>query len=448
LLLIAPAQADEANPETVTLKLKWQHQFQFAGFYAAQANGYYADENLEVIIEARDKRENVIETIASGGAEYGIGDMGLLAQYANGTPIKALAAIFQHDALVLISKRNSEIASPYELRGKRIMFDQSVGNSVMLNALLADAGLTPGDYQHLPLSRDINSLINDETEVMSGYITDQPFRLRQQGIAINIINPQSYGFDFYGDILFTSDRELRHYPDRATRFKRASIKGWRYALEHPEEIIDHIVNNYETQLSREQLRYEAQEIRKLILPDLIPIGQLEVSRLRRAANIYHRLGIAPALSDIRLENFIADKNSFLKLTAEEQAWLDQHPVIKLGIDREFAPYEWIDDNGQYVGLAAEYIHLLEDRLGVTFDIVADRPWHEVLDMAKRGELDMLACLNSNPQRTEYLDFTLPYITNPIVIVNANRYGYIGSLENLTGKTVAIERDYYVQEKLA
>ncbi|MEX0615088.1 MAG: ABC transporter substrate-binding protein, partial [Methylophaga sp.] len=127
-LLLAPAQADEINPETVTLKLKWQHQFQFAGFYAALANGYYADENLDVIIEARDKGENVIETIASGGAEYGIGDMGLLAQYASGTPVKALAAIFQHDALVLISKLSSGIVSPYELRGKRIMFDQSVGN--------------------------------------------------------------------------------------------------------------------------------------------------------------------------------------------------------------------------------------------------------------------------------------------------------------------------------
>ena len=62
---------------------------------------------------------------------------------------------------------------------------------------------------------------------------------------------------------------------------------------HAEEIIDLIVKNYETQLSREQLRYEAQEIRKLMMPDLLPIGQLEVSRLRRAANIYHRLGIAP-----------------------------------------------------------------------------------------------------------------------------------------------------------
>lgn len=85
LQLITPAQANEVNADTVTLKLKWQHQFQFAGFYAALANGYYADENLDVIIEARDKGENGVETIASGDAEYGIGDMGLLAEYASGS---------------------------------------------------------------------------------------------------------------------------------------------------------------------------------------------------------------------------------------------------------------------------------------------------------------------------------------------------------------------------
>ena len=447
LLAITPVLAQQDDADTVTLKLKWQHQFQFAGFYAALANGFYADENLDVIIEARKPGENVVDSVTRGAADYGVGGIGLLAEYASGTPIKALAAIFQHDALVLISKRESGIASPYELRGKRMMFDPSSGNDAVLRALLADAGLMPGDYQQLPQSPDIEKLINDEVDVISGYITDQPFRLRSRGVPVNVINPQSYGFDFYGDILFTSDRELRNFPGRAERFKRASIKGWRYALENPQQIIDLILESYDTPLSREQLTYEAQEIRNLIVPDLLPLGQIEVSRLRRAANIYQRLGIAPGLNDTRLASFIADHN-ILQLSAAEQAWLDQHPVIRLGIDREFAPYEWIDENGQYVGLAAEYIHVLEDRLGIKFDIVSDRPWHEIMAMAKRGELDMLACLNSNPQRAEYLDFTLPYITNPIVIVNANRYGYIGSLDNLAGKTVAVERDYYVQEKLS
>ncbi|MCX4189596.1 EAL domain-containing protein [Methylophaga sp. OBS3] len=442
------AHANEPSPETVTLKLKWQHQFQFAGYYAALANGYYQDENLDVVISAREPGEDVVETVLNGDADFGVGGIGLLAEYATGTPIKALAAIFQHDALVLISKRQSGIVSPYELRDKRIMFDQSSGNDVVLRALLADSGLLPGDYQEVSKIPDIQSLIDDKVDVISGYVTDQPFRLRSMGVPVNVINPQSYGYDFYGDILFTSDKELRNFPDRATRFKRASLKGWRYALENPKKIIDLIIDQYDTSLSREQLIYEAQEIRNLVMPDLLPIGQLEVARLRRAANIYNRLGIAPALSETRLSGFIADNSSLLHLTPAEEDWLTKHPVVRLGVDRDFAPYEWINDNGDYVGLAAEYIHLLEDRLKIKFEIVADRPWHQIMDMAKRGELDMLACVNSNPQRDEYLDFTLPYITNPIVIVNANRYGFIGTLENLTGKTVAVERDYYVQEKLA
>ena len=77
LLLSAPSlQANENNVETVTLKLKWQHQFQFAGYYAALAQGYYADENLDVIIEPGDRGENIVETLLSGDADYGVGGMG------------------------------------------------------------------------------------------------------------------------------------------------------------------------------------------------------------------------------------------------------------------------------------------------------------------------------------------------------------------------------------
>ena len=100
--------------------------------------------------------------------------MGLLARYANGVPIKALAAIFQHDALVLISKADSGIVSPYEMAGKRIMFDATTGNDVLLNALLADANLSLKDLKITPQNLGIQSLIDgrvDLTIVAAGELT-------------------------------------------------------------------------------------------------------------------------------------------------------------------------------------------------------------------------------------------------------------------------------------
>lgn len=432
--------------EPVTLQLKWQHQFQFAGYIAAKEKGFYHDVGLDVTIHQRTPDIEVIDEVVKGNAQYGIGGMGILAHYANGAPIKALAAIFQHDALVFLSKADSGIVSPYEIAGKRVMFDSSTGNDAVLRVLLDDAGMSYNDITIVPQDFAIESLSNGQVDVMSAYITSQPFEFRQKSEAINIINPQNYGFDFYGDLLFTSVEELKNHPGRAERMLQASLKGWDYALQHPEEIIQIIKNKYNSAISVEQLRYEARETNKLIVPDVIPLGTIQPARLRRIADLYAKLGVVPRLSDKTLNHFIHQQQK-TTLSPQVQKWLTEHPVLKVGIDPDFAPYEWINEKGEYVGLAAEYIRLLEQQLDVSFQIVHDKPWHEIMDMAKRGELDMLSCLNQTDSREEHLDFTAPYVSNPLVIVNADRNGYVGSLDNLNGKTVAIEEGYFTHETL-
>ena len=79
--------------EKVTLQLKWKHDFQFAGYYAAKAQGFYRDEGLEVTFKEAAHDTHPIEQITSGQAHYAIGDTGVLAHYANGETIHALAAI-------------------------------------------------------------------------------------------------------------------------------------------------------------------------------------------------------------------------------------------------------------------------------------------------------------------------------------------------------------------
>ncbi len=443
--MIGTASARET--ESVTLQLKWEYQFQFAGYIAAKEKGFYQAEGLDVTLKPRHPGINVIEQVSNGEAEYGIGGMGILAQYADGAPIKALAAVFQHDALVFMSLADSDIVSSYEFSGKKIMFDDTTGNDAVLRALLDDAGIAYNQITAIKQDMDIQSLIDGRVDVLSGYITDQPYQFQQQKTAINIIHPQNYGFDFYGDLIFTNRAELNQHPSRVKRMLRASLKGWEYALQHPDEIIQIIHDKYNPELSLAQLRYEARETRKLIAPDAVPLGTLEVDRLRRIAQIYEQLGMGSELTENKLQQFIYRPSLTAILSPAEQAWLEQHPTIRVGIDRDFAPYEWIDGDGNYVGLAAEYLKLLESELGVRFEIIADKPWHEMIAMAKNGELDMLSCLNMNQERDEYLNFTLPYVSNPIVIVNANRYGYIGSLDNLKGKTIAVERGYFTHELL-
>lgn len=443
LSLPSYAQLEATNEdlplEKVSLQLKWKYQYQFAGYIAAVEKGFYTEEGLDVELRPRQPDINVVNEVVSGKADYGIGGIGILAEYANGSPIKALAAVFQHDALVFMSRSESGIVSPYEMAGKRVMFDASNGNDAILRTLLNDAEIQLKDINIIPQKMGIDSLINNEVDVISGYISDQPYEFLQKKIPINIINPRNYGFDFYGDILFTSDDELKKYPGRAQRMLKASLKGWHYALEHSEEMINIIKQKYGAEQSLSRLRFEARETKKLILADLIPLGSIEPGRLKRIADIYAQLGVAPALPEKTLNHFIHQPSTMLSLTEDEQAWLQAHPVIKVGVDKDFAPYEWINKDGEYVGLAAEYINLLEERLGVKFDIISNRSWDELMTMAQNDEIDMLACLNETTERKEYLTFTDPYIQNPVVIINTDINGYIGSLKNLAGKTVALEK---------
>jgi PAS domain S-box-containing protein len=452
LLLFSTDQVFSGQPqktpplEKVSLQLKWFHQFQFAGYYAAKEQGYYAQEGLDVQILERSGDQDAVKQVVSGEVNFAVGDSGILTYYAKGEPIVALAAIFQHNPLVFIAKQSSGIMSPYEMRGKRVMLDTIGAGAASLRAMLMEANLDEKSYTAVKQSFRNDDLIEDKFEVMLAYLSDQPFYFHQKKIKINIINPQSFAIDFYGDILFTSQDELAKHPGRAEKFRRATLKGWQYALDHSEELVQLIKKKYHSQLSLEHLRFEAEITRKLILPEFIPLGQIDSRRLQRVAGVYAQLNICKSLTDDELVKFIYRSES-LNLTAQEQAWLKNNPVIYLGIDKDFPPYEWLDAQGNYLGLIADYIVVFERLLGVKFTLIKNKPWTQILEMAQAEQLDMIAAAVETPQQRKFLNFTEPYISNSVVIINDNRSGFLGSLSRLNDKRVVIEKGYFMEELL-
>lgn len=115
------AQENSSN-QKVVLQLKWLHQFQFAGYYAAQKQGYFKEAGLDVEIRSRDLQKNNIEQVLNGEVQYGIADSVLLLYQAKNAPVVIVAPIFQHSPQALITLKSSGIDSPYKLDGKRIAF--------------------------------------------------------------------------------------------------------------------------------------------------------------------------------------------------------------------------------------------------------------------------------------------------------------------------------------
>ena len=310
---VSPLQAGELSK--VTLQLKWFHQFQFAGYYAAVEKGFFSDEGLEVEIRQRDKTKGHIRSVLDSDADYGVSDTRLLVKRMRGEPVVLLTQIYQHSPLVLMTRRDSGLVSPFHLRGKRVMVDSdSHGEAPLMVMLIYTLGgvdqveLVPHSFSNQPL-------VDGQVDAMSAYITNQPFSLKQQGIEVNVIVPRDFGVDFYGDNLFTTEAEIRNNPKRVKKMLRASLKGWQYALEHPQEIIDLILRKYNPELNREQLLFEAEKTMQMILPAEVPIGSIVPQRYLDIARAY-QLADVP-LNRERLVNFIYQQPIPLKQGLKE-----------------------------------------------------------------------------------------------------------------------------------
>jgi PAS domain S-box-containing protein len=284
--------------ERVVLQLKWHHQFQFAGYYAAEAKGFYEEAGLEVEIRSGENLDTIAEVL-SGRADFGIALSDLVIRYAEGEPVMALATIFQHSPLVLLRKGDTYAGSVHDLNGARVMLEE---HAEELEAYLDHMGVDPDLLVKVPYDQAVAHLLEDRVDAISAYITDEPFVLRERNIPFHAYTPRAAGIDFYGDTLFTRRGMIRQSSDTVDRFLEASLQGWRYALEHPDEIIELILENYPENNSREALAYEAHHTAELIRRDLVEGGYMSPSRWQHIADVYRDRGVVS--SEVELENFL------------------------------------------------------------------------------------------------------------------------------------------------
>ncbi len=136
----------------------------------------------------------------------------------------------------------------------------------------------------------------------------------------------------------------------------------------------------------------------------------------------------------------------LQLTAEEKEWLVRHPVLRHGAEPDWPPIEYIE-NGKYQGIASDYLHIVEQKLGIKIELVPGLTWEESLKRARNREIDLLPCAGASDDRRQYLLFTRPYLSFPLVIVTRNDAPFVSGLDSLIGRSIAVPRDYYTHKLL-
>ncbi len=288
--------------ESVSLQLKWRHQFQFAGYYMAAEKGYYRDAGLEVRIREAGPDTRFTDEVAEGRADFGINNTDLLIDRVKGKKVVVLAVVFQHSPLILLSLAKSRLSSPEDFIGKRVMV--SLDAEAEIFSMFSNESIQKDAVRYLQHSWDIEDLVSGKVDAVSAYSTNEPLGLKARGITYNMARPLTYGIDFYGDCLFTSEAEIRAHPARTAAFLAASLRGWEYALDNPGEACDLILSKYSQAKDKASLLAEAAAMDELIVHEFVPLGSINPGRWRHIGDTYAKLGAIP--SDYSLAGFLYD----------------------------------------------------------------------------------------------------------------------------------------------
>ncbi|WP_108061048.1 diguanylate cyclase [Poseidonibacter lekithochrous] len=444
--LYAKHPIENNNLKNITLQLQWKHQFQFAGYYIAKEKGYYKDIGLDVNIKEYTYNKDIVQDVLNKKAHYAVGRSSLVINKAKGDKITLLAAIFQSSADVLIALKNSNISSLKDLKNKRIMITGNAQNDLIYLSMLFSNNLSIEDLIIQKHSFDIEDLVNKNTDLMASYISNEPYRLKKEyGLDSIVFAPKDYGFDFYGDILFTHEDRIKSNTNEVMKFKKASLKGWKYAFANIEETINLIQEKYNTQnKSKEALQYEAIELQKLAYYNTKELGLLDVNKIERIYDAYKLMGIAKEQIDFK--SFIFDDTQMNSMfTKKEKAFLKRKKTLRLCIDPNWMPFEMFTDDGKYIGLSSEYFKLFSEQLKIPIKAIRTNNWSETLDFMKKRKCDILSLAMETPNRKQYMDFTSVYMQMPLVLATKLNVTFVDNFKQLKNKKIGIVKDYAYAE---
>lgn len=231
--------------DKVVLQLKWEHEFQFAGYYAALWQGYYADEGLDVTIlpatsPSGPQLKSPVEEVSSGRADFAIGALDILTQRDKGTRLKVLAPVFQrspHSVFVLPGTPLDTVADLAKLTVATPIDDFTRAE---LEALFHSRQIDQKSVKFVDDPPTVETLLSGKADAIATYSISARVEAAERGVELKELTPSQFGLDFYGDTLFTHERVIKRDPDKVERFLRASLKGWEYALNHKKEVATRI----------------------------------------------------------------------------------------------------------------------------------------------------------------------------------------------------------------
>lgn len=253
LVLVAFSLSAEGNGEKevekVSLILNWRPVGDHAPYFVALKKGWYAEEALEVDIQVGKGSGFAVQTVDTGKADFGIADTAVsVTGRAKGASIKVVSALFAKSPNCIHVWKDSGIAHPKDLEGRTVGTPASDTQKVMFPAFAAIVGIDPDKVKFVNIdpAAKTAALATRKVDAIFDLYTGRP--LHEQAIPADQLVSllwADYGFQAYSNSIMTTDKMAEENPDLVKRFVRASLRGWEWTLQNPEEAIS-ILAEYHT----------------------------------------------------------------------------------------------------------------------------------------------------------------------------------------------------------
>ncbi len=312
LLAACSGKATGTAPATAaTLQLQWTTQAQFAGYYVALDKGWYRDEGIDLTIVPGGPDKSAVDLVSSGKSDFGTAILADLAvAVLNKKPVIGISQIQQKNGLLLVTKASSGIRGPKDFAGKSIGL--WLGSfEAQFNGMMAQQQIPAEAYTVVGQGFSMDDFLNGKLDVASAMIYNEYYMVLESGVKpqdLTVIDYADYGLDFPGDALFTSMAFAGQKPDLCVRMVRATLKGWEYAIAHPEEAVDIVMKYDKTgSLNRNHQLSMMQEIAKLVSVDGREVGRSDDAVLQRTISTLREFNVLQsdlAASDVMTNDFV------------------------------------------------------------------------------------------------------------------------------------------------
>lgn len=223
-------------PRNIKVQLDWIPTVEYAGFYMAQANGYFAEENLAVEFISNNGSILTMEALSNGDVDFAVAGADVLLRTREaGKDVVGIATIYQRLPLAFMSLADSNITTPEDLRGKTVMLSMDRTSEFAFEAMMQITGVDMSSVTVVPREvYDESPLLNSDVDVIDVFVTNQVVQMHRNGVDVNLILPLDYGVEMYVNVIATRQSTIDADPELVTAFTRAALRGYQAAVADPE----------------------------------------------------------------------------------------------------------------------------------------------------------------------------------------------------------------------